>query len=74
MHGSCVYYVGSEAAISPDLNPVRFCPWCGSPKGVPTPELRGFSPLVLYFATEADKAEMVEAIKLAKPGMITKHI
>lgn len=30
-------------------------------------------PLALYFSTEEDRAEFLEAVKEAKPGMISRH-
>lgn len=76
MYSSLAHSMGSETYIgnSGELESVKFCPWCGHPKGVPTPELTGTSPLVLYFGTEADRQEMIAAIREAKPGMITKHL
>ncbi len=35
--------------------------------------LEDTKPLVLYFATEADREELVAAILAEKPGMITRH-
>lgn len=74
MYGSCIYYVGTDPALSPNLDSVKFCPWCAKPKGVPTPELTGTTPLVLFFGTEADRQDFIQAIRDAKPGMITKHL
>lgn len=45
-----------------------------APKGVPTPELTGTCPLVLYFGDEASRQEFIALIRDAKPGMITKHL
>lgn len=33
--GSCIYYTGTDPAISPALDLVKFCPWCGAPKVAP---------------------------------------
>lgn len=41
-----------------------------SPK-TPTPELEGANPLVLYFATSADREEFIEAFKIVKPNCRT---
>ncbi len=35
--------------------------------------LEDTEPLVLYFATEADREELVTAILAEKPGMLTRH-
>ncbi len=35
--------------------------------------LEDTEPLVLYFATEADREELVNAILAEKPNMITRH-
>ena len=35
----------------------------------PHPSLRGACPLVLYFPTDADRAEFIALVKEAKPGM-----
>lgn len=74
MYGACVKNFHDGPKISGDCDSVKFCPWCGAPKGVPTPELTGTVPLVLYFGTEADRQELIEALRQAKPGMITKHL
>jgi len=37
------------------------------------PELADKLPLVLYFATEADRREMVDAVHAFKPGMVEAH-
>lgn len=67
-------HYNDEPTAGLGLDSVRFCPWCGTPKGVPTPELKGLAPLVLYFATEEEKNDFVALVKEAKPGMITKHL
>lgn len=35
---------------------------------------RGLLPLVMYFSTEADRREMIDAVELAKPGMTETRI
>lgn len=73
-YSALVWYLGDAANIGQETESVKFCPWCGTPKGVPTPELTGTTPLVLYFKTETDRQEMIAAIREAKPWMITKHL
>ena len=36
-------------------------------------KLEGSEPLVLYFADDKDRREFVEAVLLAKPGMISRQ-
>lgn len=40
----------------------------------PTPELNGKYPVVIYFENEEDSRELIEAVKLAKPNMISKTL
>lgn len=38
----------------------------------PVPELQGCKPLVLYFRTDADRHELVEAIQVAMPNLVAR--
>lgn len=40
----------------------------------PVPELKGTFPVVLYFPTDADRAEFVELVKQAKPNLVTRNL
>ena len=40
----------------------------------PTEELRGLKPLVLYLANDADRDEVIAAIKIVKPDMIERKL
>lgn len=73
-YGTLVRYFDGAAFIGIETESVKFCPWCGTPKGAPTPELTGTAPLVLYFGTEQQRQEFIALIQEAKPGMVTKHL
>jgi hypothetical protein len=40
----------------------------------PVKELKGTFPVVLYFATDADRAEFIEVVQAAKPNLVTKAL
>lgn len=49
-------------------------PLAGPDWKAPVPELKGSFPVVLYFAIEAERDEFINAVKLAKPGLVTKPL
>lgn len=46
----------------------------GAHLNVPTPEVAGCAPLVLFFSTDADRAAFVELAREAKPNMVSRAI
>lgn len=68
LHGSCIYYVGPEPAISPSLDPVKFCPWCGASKVAPKARRKSKSgmppcaPMPDWFADVLLHAQIADAL------------
>lgn len=40
----------------------------------PTPEVKGLYPVVLYFKNADDAQELIDAVKIVKPHMISKPL